>query len=248
MALVTIITPAYNCKSTIADTYTSVVSQTYPSWEWIIVDDCSKDGSFEYISEMTKNDHRIKVLQTPKNSGTAVARNIGLRHAHGQFITFLDSDDLLDEDYLEEQLAFIKANGPLVSSGYRRKAKNSCTDFFVPENVDYEKALKGNPLSCLTTMYDKVAIGEVFFPENMDRPEDYVFWLGILRKGIVARGNPKVLATYVIRPGSRSSNKLRLIKKMHYVYHKTQGINWLKSWYFVLRWAIYGLKKYRGVK
>lgn len=97
-------------------------------------------------------------------------------------------------------------------------------------------------------MYDRSVIGEVFFPEDIDRPEDYVFWLNILRKGIVAHGNPVVLATYNIMDGSKSSNKFKLIGYMHEVYHKTQGINWLKSWFYVARWAFYGKKKYKNVR
>ena len=248
MALVSIITPAYNSKETIKQTYESILSQTFTDWEWIVIDDCSKDSSFSYITEMVKMEKRVKVLQTKSNGGTAVARNIGLKNANGRYITFLDSDDLLDPNYLEYQLEFIKEHGPLISAGYRRKAKHTCTDFLVPDEVDYKKALKGNPLSCLTTMYDRSVIGEVFFPEDIDRPEDYVFWLNILRKGILAHGNPVVLATYNIIDGSKSSNKFKLIGYMHKVYHKTQGINWFKSWLYVVRWAIYGKRKYKGVK
>lgn len=248
MSLVSIITPAFNCKKTIKETYESVIAQTFFDWEWIIVDDCSKDDSFAFIKELTKDEKRITVLQTPKNGGTAVARNVGLKHASGRYITFLDSDDFLDYNYLECQLEFIKEHGPLISTGYRRKAKRTCTDFFVPDEVDYKKALKGNPLSCLTTMYDRNVIGEVFFPEDIDRPEDYVFWLNILKKGIIARGNPVVLATYNIMDGSKSSNKFKLIGYMHKVYHKTQGINWFKSWIYVVRWAFYGKKKYKNVR
>ena len=247
MALVSIITPAYNCKNTIKGTYDSVLSQTFSNWEWIVVDDCSSDESFSYVKELTKGNSRVTVLQTPKNGGTAIARNIGLKHARGRYITFLDSDDLLDSNYLECQLEFMKEHGPLISAGYRRKAKHTCTNFSVPDEVDYKKALKGNPLSCLTTMYDRSVIGEVFFPEDIDRPEDYVFWLNILRKGIVARGNPVVLATYNIIDGSKSSNKFKLIGYMYKVYHKTQGINWFKSWFYVARWAFYGKKKYKNV-
>lgn len=145
MALVSIITPAYNSKETIEQAYNSVLSQTFFDWEWIVVDDCSNDNSFEYIKEITKDDKRVIVLKTPKNSGTAVARNIGLKHTSGRYITFLDSDDLLDPNYLECQLEFIKKHGPLISAGYRRKAKHTCTNFFVPDEVDYKKALKGNP-------------------------------------------------------------------------------------------------------
>lgn len=246
--IVTIITPAYNCRNTIKDTYNSILSQTFFDWEWIVVDDCSTDGSFSFIKELTKNDSKVTVLQTLKNSGTAVARNIGLKNASGRYITFLDSDDLLDSNYLECQLEFIREHGPLISAGYRRKAKHTCTDFFVPDEIDYKLALKGNPLSCLTTMYDKEVIGEVYFPENLMKCEDYFFWLSILKKGAVAKGNPRVLATYNILEGSKSSNKFKLIKYMFIVYHKTQNINWFRSWYYVIRWAFYGKKKYKNVK
>lgn len=248
MVLISIITPAYNCKRTIQETYKSVLSQTFSDWEWIIVDDCSTDGSFSFLKEMFDHDDRIVLLQTPKNGGTAAARNLGLKHAKGRYITFLDSDDLLDPNYLECQLEFIKTNGPLISAGYRRQAKHTCTDFFVPNEVDYKKALKGNPLSCLTTMYDREVIGERFFPENLMKCEDYVFWLNILKDGYIAKGNRNVLATYIIREGSKSRNKIKLIKYMYRVYHKTQGINWFKSWFFVIRWAFYGKRKYKNVR
>ena len=248
MSKVTIITPAFNCKQTIEKTFESVLSQTVLDWEWIIVDDCSQDNSFSFLKELVKNDKRIVLLKTPKNSGTAAARNLGLKHATGRYITFLDSDDILDNNYLEKQLAFISNHGPLISAGYRRKTSKTCTNFFVPDIVDYKTALKGNPLSCLTTMYDKSIVGDNFFPEDIDRPEDYVFWLNILKRGFIARGNHEVLATYNIIKGSKSRDKIKLIKWMHIVYHKTQGINWLKSWFYVIRWAFYGRKKYKNVR
>lgn len=120
--------------------------------------------------------------------------------------------------------------------------------FFFPETVDYKRLLKNCPLSCLTTMYDREVIGDRFFPENMKKVEDYVFWLDILKDGYIAKGNPKVLATYRISQGSKSRNKFKLIKYQYYVYHKTQGINWFKSWLYVIRWAFYGLKKYENVR
>ena len=247
MALVSIITPYYNSKQYFDATFKSVLSQTYQDWEWIIVDDCSTDDSILYIKELAKNEPRIIVLQASKNGGSAAARNIGLRHVSGRYITFLDSDDLLDPNYLESQVNFIRDNGPLISAGYRRQAEHTCTDFFVPDETDYKKALKGNPLSCLTTMYDREAIGDVFFNETYDRHEDYILWLSILKKGIVAKGNHKVLATYVIHANSKNSNKSKLVKSMYRVYHESQGFNWLKSWRYVCRYVFYSKKKYRNV-
>ena len=212
------------------------------------MDDCSIDDSFSYINELAKNELRIIVLQASKNGGSAAARNTGLKHATGRYITFLDSDDLLDPNYLESQVNFIKDNGPLISAGYRRQAEHTCTDFFVPNETDYKKALRGNPLSCLTTMYDRSVIGDLYFDETYNRHEDYIFWLTILKRGIVAKGNHNVLATYVIHSNSKNSNKSKLVRSMYRVYHESQGFNWLKSWIYVFRYALYSKKKYRDVR
>ena len=246
--LVSIITAAYNCSNTIKKTYDSIKKQTYGLWEWLIIEDCSTDNSFEYISELIKNDKRVHLFRTHKNSGSAVARNIGLKNASGRYITFLDADDLLDDLYIENQLDFIKLHGPIVSSGYRRKTEKTCTDFIPSNIITYEKELSGNDLSCLTTMFDKSTVGERYFPEDLLKREDYAFWLNILKDGFVARGNPAVLATYMIHGGSKSSNKFKLIKYQYSVYHKSQGFNWLKSCFYVLKWALYGRKKYKNVK
>lgn len=245
---VSIITAAHNCKDYIFDTFCSVINQTYTDWEWIITDDCSTDDTVEYLKSLIGNNNKIILIQLGKNSGSAVARNTSLRRATGKYITFLDSDDLLDKDYLEKQVRFIQKNGPIVSAGYRRLTENSCTDFYVPESVNYKKILCGDPLSCLTTMYDKDVIGERFFLETVKKREDYIFFLDILKDGYVAKGNHEILATYKIHKGSKTSKKTKLIKYQFYVYHKTQHINWFKSWYYVFRWALYGLKKYRNVK
>lgn len=66
----------------------------------------------------------------------------------------------------------------------RKEVEHTCTDFYVPEETDYKKALRGNPLSCLTTMYDRSVIGDLYFDETYNRHEDYIFWLTILKRGI----------------------------------------------------------------
>ena len=105
--------------------------------------------------------------------------------------------------------------------------------------AELKKALKGNPLSCLTTMYDRSVIGDLYFDETYNRHEDYIFWLTILKREIVAKGNHNVLATYVIHSNSKNSNKSKLVKSMYRVYHESQGFNWLKSWIYVFRYALY---------
>ena len=83
-------------------------------------------------------------------------------------------------------------------------------------------------------MYDRSVIGDLYFDETYNCHEDYIFWLTILKRGIVAKGNHKVLVTYVIHSNSKNSNNSKVFKSMYCVYHESQGLNWLKSWIYVL--------------
>jgi len=121
---------------------------------------------------ISKNSLKVMIIllfYKQKNGGSAKARNIGLKHATGRYITFLDADDLLDSNYLEEQLKFIEKNGPIITAGYRRIHKESNTTFMPRKSISYKGLLVGNDASCLTTMYDRNVIGDVYFPEDIEK-------------------------------------------------------------------------------
>ena len=107
--LVSIIMPSYNTASYIKESIQSVLNQTYTNWELIIVDDCSTDETDEVINTIT--DSRIKYFKNKENSGAAMSRNKALREARGQWVAFLDSDDLWMPNKLEKQINFMKKNG-----------------------------------------------------------------------------------------------------------------------------------------
>lgn len=245
--LVTIITPFYNSREYFGNTFKSVISQTFTNWEWIIVDDCSTDGSSDFLKGIEERDSRIRVIFSEKNGGSAVARNIALGMANGRYITFLDSDDILDENYLQSQVQFIRGNGPIITAGYRRDKDGIITTFMPRDSISFTDALKGNDMSCLTTMYDRTVIGEVRFHEDFIRDEDYVFWLEILNRGILCKTNKEFLATYILRDSSKNSRKIKLLKSRFKVYHDILGYNVFKSMYLILNYYIYGKKKYKGI-
>lgn len=107
--LVSIIIPVYNRASFIGETLNSVISQTYSLWECIIVDDGSTDGTMEIIKDCCKKDSRIKIYSRPphKSKGASSCRNYGIEIAEGDFIQFLDSDDLLHKNKLWAQLKVV---------------------------------------------------------------------------------------------------------------------------------------------
>ena len=108
--LVSIIMPSYNAARFIGESINSVFLQTYSNWELLIVDDCSKDNSVRIVRKFVDIDRRVRIFPLEKNVGAAAARNIAIGQAKGQYIAFLDSDDVWNEDKLERQLAFMKKN------------------------------------------------------------------------------------------------------------------------------------------
>ncbi len=113
--LVSIIIPMYNAEKYIEETIKSVMLQTYQNWEIIVVSNASTDRSEELIASL--DDARIQVIKSDINSGgPAKPRNIGLGHAKGEYIAFLDADDLWTKDKLEVQLSYMLENNVNFSS------------------------------------------------------------------------------------------------------------------------------------
>ena len=117
--LVSILTPAYNAGQFISYAIDSVINQSYQKWELLVIDDGSTDNTGEIVNGFQKTEKRIKYLKQ-QNSGTGAARNLGLRHASGELVGFLDSDDVWLPNKLEVQVsAILDKKGHLVlSAGY----------------------------------------------------------------------------------------------------------------------------------
>ncbi|MEO0973739.1 MAG: glycosyltransferase [Pseudomonadota bacterium] len=108
MKTVSVIIPAYNAGATLAETIATVTKQDYPDWELIIVDDGSTDDTLLIASEEARHDERIRVVSSP-NGGPSRARNVGLTHAQGEMIAFLDADDRWSHDKLSTHVGFLRA-------------------------------------------------------------------------------------------------------------------------------------------
>lgn len=245
--LISIIVPSYNSSKFIAQTIDSVLAQTYQNWEMIIVDDKSPDNSNNIIKEFYQKDNRIKLIQLEKNSGPAIARNIGIKEAKGRYIAFLDSDDLWLPHKLETQVNFMKEkNIPFTYSSYKLidEENNNLGEFIVPERVTYSLILKTNPIGCLTAIYDTEFFRKVYMPNILKR-QDYGLWLKLLKQILFTYGIKEPLAIYRIRKNSISSNKLKAAKYQWKVYREVEKLPLLKSIYYFINYAYYGIKKYK---
>lgn len=116
-AKISIIMPVYNAKSFIKDTIESILNQTYKNFELIVIDDGSSDGSSEFCDKYSKKDSRVKVIHT-QNQGICKARNLGIKVAEGEYITFADHDDILDKNLIKENLeTLINENADWIKFG-----------------------------------------------------------------------------------------------------------------------------------
>lgn len=107
MPLVTIIVPVFNTEKYLIECLDSIVCQSYKNIEIIAVDDCSSDSSLEILKQYANKYHFIKVLHNTMNLGLATTRNIGLEQANGDYILFVDSDDYIDVNLINDMVQYI---------------------------------------------------------------------------------------------------------------------------------------------
>ena len=120
--LISLIVPVFNASRYLRACLDSIREQTHAEWECICVDDGSSDGSGEILDEYANNDRRFRVISLKENGGVSAARNLGLDCACGEYVGFVDSDDLIDSHWLEAVVDSVrKTNADMVKMQIRRK-------------------------------------------------------------------------------------------------------------------------------
>ena len=225
--LVSIIMPSWNTGRFISESIESVINQTYGKWELIIVDDNSTDNSIEVINKYL-NDKRIKLIVNSHNQGAAISRNRALKAANGEWIAFLDSDDLWAPEKLEKQIQFMKDNNYLFS--YHNFVKIDENDELLhvcvsgPKVVTKHKMYNYGYPGCLTFMYNAEEFGLIQI-EDIKKNNDYAILLKLCKKASCYLLNEN-LGYYRIRKKSIAHDKLWKKLKSHYdLFHRCDGKN-----------------------
>lgn len=248
-ALVSIVMPAYNCEKYVIDAINSVLTQTYQNWELLVLDDGSKDNTFNIINEFGKKDSRIRPLQNKKNMGVSATRNRGIELALGDWIAFLDSDDMWEPSKLEKQLKVADKNSAEFlfsgSSYINEKGVTFNGIYEVPEKVTYKILRNHNVISCSSVLVKRQYLNNIKM-EKDEMHEDYATWLRILKLGVIAYGVNEPLLIYRISRNSKSGNKMKTVK-MTYKVFRFIGINPIGSAYFMVRHVIGSVGKYRKI-
>lgn len=245
--LVSIILPCYNSARFIEKTVESVLVQTYPQWELLVIDDCSTDETVRIVESYVRKDSRIHLFCTEQNSGSAaLPRNIGIRYAGGRYIAFLDSDDIWLPEKLAQQIENFKEDRvALVFSDYEKiqeTGKRTGRLIKAPLLFEYRDLLKGNGIGCLTAVYDTVKCGKMYFREIGH--EDYALWLEILKKGYVAKNTGHCVALYRLGKTSLSANKWRAVSWTWNIYRKQERLGYVESVYYFMHYLVKAILKY----
>ena len=180
--LVSIIMPSWNTGRFIAESIQSVLNQTYQDWELLIVDDCSTDNTDEIVAGF--NDKRIRYFKNEKNSGAAITRNRAIREARGEWIAFLDSDDLWSPEKLAKQLNFMNEHGYVFSYHDFVKIDEESKPLNVyvtgPDVVTKSKMYNYGYPGCLTFMYSAKACGLIQI-KDIKKNNDYAILLKLCK-------------------------------------------------------------------
>lgn len=227
--LVSVIVPVYNAEKTIFRALDSLLNQTYKNIEILVVDNNSTDNGLDVIR--TIDDTRIHVFEC-NEQGVSFARNMGLDNAKGDYICFLDADDLYLEEAIENRLEFICRTGcPFIVTNYYRSRSSrlileESASIIIRSDMRYK-----NHIPLLTATVKKELIGAGRFKHI--KHEDYAFWLTILSKES-ARCLPSVTAVYDDDVNGISSNKINSLFWHYSILRNEYPLGPIRSIYFTV--------------
>ncbi|GAA4876938.1 glycosyltransferase family 2 protein [Ferrimonas pelagia] len=241
--LISIISPTYNSKKFIRETVKSIQGQTYKNWELLITDDCSTDDTWQILGELAEKDSRIKLEKSDVNQGAASSRNASLSRARGDYLAFIDADDIWDNRKLEKQIKFMhEAEIAFSFTSYEIMDENGnrtdkIIDHSVPNSLGYKDMLmKRATLGCSTVMINKNVVGEIRMP-LIRTGQDYATWLNVLKSGHRAFCLPVPLTKYRIVSDSISRNKVKKAMRQWQIYREIEKIGLFKSAFYFCNYA-----------
>lgn len=242
--LVSVIIPAYNCAQYIRQALDSALAQEVPT-EILIINDCSRDNLDDVMREYRQYP-QIRYVKNERNLGVAETRNRGVALAHGEYIAFLDADDIWDKDKLKKQLTLMQETEAVICSTARElmNLDGTLTGYVIPVKKEYSfrDILTGNQVNCSSVLM-KTEVAKEFPMHHDDSHEDYLMWLEILEKYGQGCAVNEPLLKYRISNTGKSGNKLNSAK-MTFMTYRYMGFGLIRScWYFV-GYAIHGMKKY----
>lgn len=226
--MVSIVMPTYNAERYIEEAIQSVVNQTFTDWELLVVDDCSTDRTGDIVLKFSDSDKRIRYFKQHINGGAARSRNRAIQEAGGEYLAFLDCDDIWMPEKLERQLAFMKEGNfdfSCTAYAFIDEQGNRTGKAVLPfRKAGYRLCLYyGNCVGNSTAMLRIGKTGKVYSPEIRKR-NDFALWLRALRRTSYVYGIQEVLGEYRVRKNSLSAKKMGLFRYQWDLYRNVEKL------------------------
>ena len=228
---ITIIVPVYKAETFLHRCVDSILSQTFPNFELLLIDDGSPDRSGDICDEYAQKDSRVKVFHK-ENGGVSVARNMGITYAKGEWITFIDSDDYIDEKFLEH-FGLDKYKTNIYLQGFKviqngKVIRRHCFPIaeysIVPFHYLFYEGEMNNILNspvCKLFKRDIIDIHKLRFDENISFGEDHLFVLSYLYHVDNATVSNSISYNYVFNDNASLTRSIIPFQKIVYYTTKT---------------------------
>lgn len=242
--LVSVIIPAYCCADTLPQAIDSALQQEVPL-EILVLNDRSPQP-LDPVMERYREEDRVRYLYNEENLGAARTRNRGVSLARGKYVAFLDGDDWWSAGKLKAQLAAIEREQVVLCSTARELIRPSGepTGCIIPvrEQITYRSLLLHNCINCSSVLLLREVALE--FPmDHEDAHEDYITWLGILKKYRRAVGINEPMLKYRLTATGKSGSKWNSAK-MTYCSYRYAGFGRISAGGLFLAYALNGILKY----
>ncbi len=239
--MISVIMPYYKKKNFFESSVLSVLSQTYADFELVIIYDDENKDDLKFIKEFEKKDKRVKILINEKNLGAGKSRNKGIEKSSGDYIAFLDSDDIWVNTKLEKQINFMKEkNLDITFTAYEiiDYLGNKTGERSAKEKISFNDLIKSCDIGLSTVLLKRNIFSEdCKFPKLITK-EDYVLWLNIAKKKIDFYGLNEKLTCWRKLNNSLSSSTFQKLEDGFKVYNEYMGYNKYISLMYLLRLSI----------
>ena len=243
---VSIITPTHNDEKYVKKTIESILGQTHKNIELIVVDDFSTDLTVQVIESF--HDERIRLFINDSNKGAAYSRNLAISKATGDYVAFLDGDDVWNVNKLEEQLKFmIEHNYSFTCTYYSMIDENDGLlgiTTTAPKKITHRKFLKMSYVGCSTVIYRRNIYPDLSIPNGIKKRNDYALWLKLSEKSTCYSLN-KCLTLYRQRTSDSisSGSKTKLVKYHKELFQQIYNFGSLKATFYAIRNIFYYILK-----
>ena len=243
--LISIIIPYYKKKLFFSKTIKSVLRQSYKNFEIILIYDDISRSELKFVNKILKKIKKKKIIINKENLGAGISRNKGIKAAKGNFIAFLDADDIWHKDKLREQLNFMnvnKINFSYTDYSIVNENEKIIKKIKVPRIVKYRNLLCSCYIGLSSVIINSKLLKLDTFP-NLKTKEDYVLWLKLSKKNVKMLGVNKNLTYWRKTNESLSSSSMQKLKDAYIVYNKYMKFNMLNSLILTFILSINFIKK-----